>query len=123
MKRILAILTAALALMAVSCEGNKSEDDDDTIEVTEANLQGTWEGAVEHDHGQGYPQKWRIQINGKDYTTWHTHQTAGSSYDDVQGLKTVGNKEKGTWVYAGGVLTLTPNEQYASYAITFIPKP
>ena len=51
MKRILAILTAALALMAVSCEGNKSEDDDDTIEVTEANLQGTWEGAVEHDFG------------------------------------------------------------------------
>lgn len=119
MKRILAILTAALALMAVSCEGNKSEDDDDdTIEVTEANLQGTWEGAVEHDFAQGYPQKWRIQINGKEYTTWHTHQTAGSINDDVQGLKTVGNKEKGTWAYAAGVLTLTPKEQYASYAIT-----
>ena len=116
MKRILAILTAALALMAVSCEGNKSEDDDDdTIEVTEANLQGTWEGAVEHDFGQGYPQKWRIQINGKEYTTWHTHQTAGTTYDEVQGLKTVGNKEKGTWAYADGVLTLTPKEQYASY--------
>ena len=67
MKRILAILTAALALMAVSCEGNKSDDDDDdTIEVTEANLQGTWEGAVEHDFAQGYPQRWRIQINGKE---------------------------------------------------------
>ena len=115
MKRILAILTAALALMAVSCEGNKSEDDDDTIEVTEANLQGTWEGAVEHDFAQGYPQKWRIQINGKEYTTWHTHQTAGTTYDEVQGLKTVGNKEKGTWAYADGVLTLTPKEQYASY--------
>lgn len=116
MKRILAILTAALSLMAVSCEGNKSEDDDDdTIEVTEANLQGTWEGAVEHDFGQGYPQKWRIQINGKEYTTWHTHQTAGTTYDEVQGLKTVGNKEKGTWAYADGVLTLTPKEQYASY--------
>ena len=117
MKRLLAILTAALALMAVSCEGNKS-DDDDTIEVTEANLKGTWEGGVEHDFAQGYPQKWRIQFNGKEYTTWHTSQTAGSINDDVPSLKTVGDKEKGTWVYTGGVLTLTPKEQYASCAIT-----
>lgn len=35
-----------------------------------------------------------------------------------KGLKTVGNKEKGTWEYADGILTLTPKEQWASYAIT-----
>lgn len=117
MKRILAFLTAALALIAVSSceETGKDEPEDDKLEVNEANLQGTWEGGVEHDFAQGYPQRWRIQISGKDYTTWHTHQTAGTTYDEVQGLKTVGNKEKGTWAYADGVLTLTPKEQYASY--------
>ena len=116
MKRFLAFLTAALALMAISsCEENGKDEPDDKLEVNEANLQGTWEGGVEHDLAQGYPQRWRIQINGKEYTTWHTHQTAGTTYDEVQGLKTVGNKEKGTWAYADGVLTLTPKEQYASY--------
>ena len=117
MKRILAFLTAALALMAISSceETGKDEPDDDKLEVNEANLSGTWEGGVEHDFGQGYPQKWRIQFDGKDYTTWHTHQTLGTTNDEVQGLKTVGNKEKGTWEYANGVLTLTPKEQYASY--------
>ena len=54
----------------------------------------------------------------KNYTTWHTHQTAGSINDDEQGLKTVGNKEKGTWEYSDGVLTFTPKQQWASYAIT-----
>ena len=117
MKRILALLTAALALMAIhSCEKNgQDEPDDDTIEVNEANLKGTWEGGLEHDFAQGYPQNWRIQFDGQNYTTWHTHQTAGSTLDEVQGLKTVGNKEKGTWAYADGVLTLTPKEQFASF--------
>ena len=120
MKRFLALMTAALALMAVSSceETGKDEPEDDKLEVNEGNLKGTWEGGVEHDFAQGYAQKWRIQFDGQNYTTWHTHQTAGSINDDVQGLKTVGNKEKGTWAYADGVLTLTPKEQYASYAIT-----
>lgn len=114
MKRFFAFMMAALALMAISsCDGK--DEPQDTIEVNETNLKGTWEGSVEHDFGQGYPQKWRIQFDGQNYTTWHTYLTAGSTYDDVQGLKTVGDKEKGTWTYANGVLTLTPTECYASY--------
>lgn len=116
MKRILAFLTAALALIAFSsCDHTGKNESKETLEVNEVNLQGTWEGGVDHDFGQGYPQKWRVQFDGKNYTTWHTTQTLGSTYDEVQGLKTVGNKEKGTWAFADGVLTLTPREQYASY--------
>ena len=117
MKRILVFLTAALALMTVpSCDKTgKDENDDKEVEVNEANLKGTWEGGVERDFGQGYPQKWRVQFDGKNYTTWHTTQTLGSTNDEIKGLKTVGNKEKGTWEFADGVLTLTPSEQYASY--------
>ncbi len=117
MRKILAFLTASLALMAVSSCDNagKEEPDDETIEVNEANLKGTWEGGVERDFAQGYPQKWRIQFDGKGYTTWHTYQTEGTIYDEVKGMKTVGNKEKGSWTYADGILTLTAKEQYASY--------
>lgn len=116
MKRILSFLTAALALMAVSaCDHTGKDDPDEKLEVNETNLKGTWEGGVERDFGQGYPQKWRIQFDGKSYTTWHTTQTLGSTNDEIQGLKTVGDKEKGTWEFADGVLTLTPKEQYASY--------
>ena len=114
MKKIFALSLAALALVA-ACEQTNKDKDEETVAVTEANLQGTWEGSVEHDFAQGYPQAWRIKFEGKTYTTWHTHQTAGTINDEVQGLKTVGNKEKGTWAYEDGVLVLTPSEQYASY--------
>ena len=120
MNRFFALTLAALALVAVSCEEVGNDKDDQTVEVTEANLQGTWEGSVEHDFAQGYPQTWRIKFEGKTYTSWHTHLTAGTINDDVQGLKTVGNKEKGTWEYSGGTLVLTPAEQYASYYETLI---
>ena len=117
MKRLIALLAVTLALLAIySCEKTKQDEpEDETLEVNEANLKGTWEGGLEHDFAQGYPQRWRIQFDGKNYTTWHTHQTLGSTLDEVQGLKTVGNKEKGTWAYADGVLILTPKEQFASY--------
>ncbi len=117
MKKLLALAGIAAAMMlAVSCDPeNNNDDDKDVIEINPENLAGTWEGGVEHDFGQGYPQNWRIRIDGENYTTWHTHQTAGSTMDEVQGLKTVGNKEKGTWAFDSGVLTLTPKEQYASY--------
>ena len=118
-KRLFALFAAAgLAFFAISCEKNGSDEKDDPVVIDEVSLAGTWEGGVEADFAQGYPQKWRIRFEGKNYITWHTHQTAGSINDDVQGLKTVGNKEQGTWEYADGVLTLTPSRMWASYVIT-----
>ena len=117
MKRLFFYLSIALAAAACGPEGPEDHEEDN-IEVSEANLKGTWQGSVDADFAQGYPQTWRIHFDGTNYTTWHTHQTAGSINDDVQGLKTVGNKEKGTWEYADGIRTLTPKEQWASYAIT-----
>ena len=93
-------------------------DDDKTPEVTEAKLKGIWDGSLEHDFGQGYYQRWRLKFEGKTYTSWHTHQTAGTTNDEVQGLKTVGNKEQGTWEYTDGRLILTPAKQWASYYLT-----
>lgn len=116
MKKIVVLSVALLAFLFAGCDKTqKTDDEEKTVEITEATLSGTWEGGVEADFAQGYPQKWRIRFEGKAYTTWHTHKTAGSIKDEVQGLKTVGNKEKGTWEYADGVLTLTPKEQFASY--------
>ena len=113
MKKLLVLLTATLSMMAVtSCDKNEQ---DEPVQVNAANLKGTWEGGVERDSAQGYPQRWRIQFDGEDYTTWHTHLTLGSEDDEVQGLKTVGNKDNGNWTYADGVLKLIPNEQYTSY--------
>jgi hypothetical protein len=120
MNKLQYLLFAAIALIAVACNNDdkKDQEDEKTIEITEAFLNGTWEGGVEADLAQGYPQNWRIKFDGNEYTTWHTHQTVGTINDDVEGLKTVGNKEKGTWTYADGILTLTPQQQWASYAIT-----
>ena len=117
MKRLIALLAVTLALLAIySCEKTKQDEpEDETLEVNEANLKGTWEGGVEHDFAQGYYQRWRIQFDGKNYTSWHTHLTAGSTKDDVQGVKTVGNKEQGTWEYVDGALVLTPKKMWASY--------
>ena len=119
MKKIVVLSAALLACLFAGCDKTqKSDDEDKTVEITEATLSGTWEGSVEADFAQGYPQKWRIRFDGNAYTTWHTHKTEGSVNDDIQGLKTVGNKEQGTWEYVGGVLTLTPAKQWASYVIT-----
>ena len=112
---LLAGVFAALSLFTSCDPSDEPNGGRDGLEITAENLKGTWEGGVERDKAQGYPQQWRIQFDGDKYTTWHTHQTSGTIYDDVQGLKTVGNKEKGTWTYADGVITLTPSEQYASY--------
>lgn len=118
-KFLIAVTTALLALSFASCNdnGKENEDDNAALEINETTLAGTWEASVEHDFAQGYPQKWRIKFEGSAYTTWHTHQTAGGTGDDVQGLKTVGNKEQGTWEYADGVLTLIPEKQWASFAV------
>lgn len=96
----------------------KTPEIPDEVEISEEALKGTWDGEVEHDFAQGYYQRWRIAFDGNSYTSWHTHQTAGATGDDVQGLKTVGNKEQGTWEYKDGTLVLTPSKQWASYVIT-----
>ena len=88
------------------------------LTVSEETLQGTWDGYLEHDFAQGYYQRWRIHFDGKNYTSWHTHLTAGSTNDEVQGLKTVGDKAEGTWEYKDGKLVLTPKKMYASYYLT-----
>ncbi len=65
MKKLLALAGIAAAMMlAVSCDPeNNNDDDKDVIEINPENLAGTWEGGVEHDFAQGYPQNWRIQID------------------------------------------------------------
>ena len=118
MKKLIALAGFAALLLAAACDPTDGPENKDKVEVNATHLAGTWEGGLEHDFAQGYPQQWRFKFEGDQYTSWHTHQTAGSINDDEQGLKTVGNKEKGTWTYENGQLILTPSEQYASYAIT-----
>ena len=117
MKKLLTLAAIAVAMMfAAACDPSGNDPDPKTIDLT--GIDGTWEGELEHDFAQGYYQKWRIKFEGDKYTTWHTHQTVGTINDEVQGLKTVGNKEIGKWAFEDGSIILTPSEQYASYAIT-----
>ena len=73
---------------------------------------------MEHDFAQGYYQRWRVQFDGKNYTAWHTHQIVGTIYNEDMSLKTVGDKEQGTWEYKDGALILTPKKMWASYYLT-----
>lgn len=91
---------------------------DKTVNVTAETLKGTWDATIEHDMAQGYSQRRRLYFDGQNYTSWHTHLTAGTINDADQGLKTVGNKEQGTWEYVDGKLILTPSKQWASYYLT-----
>lgn len=123
MKKLNFWLLASLfvAAFTLSACGDDEENNENVtppngnVEVNAENLKGTWDGAVEHDFAQNYYQRWRIHFDGENYTTWHTHQTVGSINDEEQGLKTVGNKEQGTWKYENGKLVLTPTKQWASY--------
>ena len=111
---LVSLFVAAFTLSACGDDDDKSPKDD-TVKVTEETLKGTWDGVLEHDMAQGYYQRWRVQFDGKNYTSWHTHQTVGSTKDDEQGIKTVGDKEQGTWEYVDGALLLTPKKMWASY--------
>jgi len=123
MKRsIVRISTAALLALAVSglfasCDPEETQNENETVEVTEASLQGTWQGEVEKDMAQGYFQKYRVSFSGKNYTLWHAYQELIKA-DGEFSLETVGDKEKGTWEYADGKLTFTPKEQFASHFIS-----
>lgn len=122
MKKLFVLFAAAiLALVSVSCMKQNGEESQSHLEINATTLAGTWEGGVQADYAQGYEQKWRITFDGKNYTFWHTHMTAGSTQDEVQGVKTVGNKESGTWEYTGGMLVFTPQKQFASYYLTMNP--
>lgn len=112
------LFVAAFTLSACGDDEENNEivtPPNENVEVNSENLKGIWDGFVEADFAQGYYQRWKIYFDGDNYTTWHTHLTAGSINDDVQGLKTVGNKEQGTWKYENGKLVLTPTKQWASY--------
>ena len=124
-KLLIAVATALLALAFASCNdnGKENEDDNAALEINETTLAGTWEASVEHDFAQGYPQKWRIKFEGNSYTTWHTTQIIGPIGDDDKNLKTVGNKEQGSWEYADGMIVLIPAKQWASYVQTSMTPP
>ena len=114
----LSLFVAAFTLSACGDDKDDNPPKDEKIEVTEANLKGTWDGSVEHDFAQGYYQRWRVQFDGKNYTAWHTHQIVGTIYNEDMSLKTVGDKEQGTWEYKDGALILTPKKMWASYYLT-----
>lgn len=114
----LSLFVAAFTLSACGDDKDDNPPKDEKIEVTEANLKGTWDGSVERDFAQGYYQRWRVQFDGKEYTAWHTHQIVGTINDQDMSLKTVGNKEQGTWEYKDGALILTPKKMWASYYLT-----
>ena len=116
------LFVAAFTLSACGSDDDKDDGNkppkDESLDVTEANLKGTWDGSLEHDFAQGYYQRWRVQFDGKNYTAWHTHQIVGTINDQDMSLKTVGNKEQGTWEYKDGALILTPKKMWASYYLT-----
>jgi hypothetical protein len=114
----LSLFVAAFTLSACGDDKDDNPPKDEKIEVTEANLKGTWDGSLEHDFAQGYYQRWRVQFDGKNYTAWHTHQITGTIYNEDMSLKTVGDKEQGTWEYKDGALILTPKKMWASYYLT-----
>ena len=130
MKKLNFWLCASLFLAAFTLSACGGDDDDnnnnnvsdppvdETVKVSEGTLKGTWDGFLEHDFAQGYYQRWRIHFDGKNYTSWHTYQRTGTINDEDPGLKTVGNKEEGTWEYTDGQLILTPSRKWASYYLT-----
>jgi len=116
----LSLFVAAFTLSACgddNDDGNKPPKDE-SLAVTESNLKGIWDGSLERDFAQGYYQRWRVQFDGKNYTAWHTHQITGTIYNEDMSLKTVGDKEQGTWEYKDGALILTPKKMWASYYLT-----
>ena len=122
MKKLFLFIAAAMfTLVAVSCMKQNGDNGKIHLEINATTLAGTWEGGVDADYAQGYMQKWRITFEGKKYSYWHAFMTDGSRQDEVQGVKTVGKKESGTWEYTGGKLVLTPRQQYASYYLTINP--
>ena len=114
----LSLFVAAFTLSACGDDKDDNPPKDEKIEVTEANLKGIWDGSLEHDFAQGYYQRWRVQFDGKNYTAWHTHQIVGTIYNEDMSLKTVGNKEQGTWEYKDDILILTPKKMWASHYLT-----
>ena len=126
MKKFLALATMAAALLAaVSCEPgvNGNNDEPKNLEVTAENLAGTWECFVEHDFAQGYEQKYRVTFKGENYTMWHMHQVLYNETGEWGSLTRVGNKYSGTWEYADGTITFTPQKAYASYFQNSIDPP
>ena len=114
----LSLFVAAFTLTACGDDKDDNPPKDESLAVTEANLKGIWDGSLERDFAQGYYQRWRVQFDGKNYTAWHTHQIVGTIYNEDMSLKTVGDKEQGTWEYKDGALILTPKKMWASYYLT-----
>ena len=115
MKKLFLVLSAAvLVLVALSCTKKNADEKETAMEVNETSLKGTWEVDIVNDFAQGYHRKYRIEFNGKNYTFWDMHQMASTGED----LHDVGNKEKGTWTFANGNLTLKASKMFASYFIS-----
>ena len=114
----MSLFVAALTLSACGDDDTNNPPKDETLKVTAENLKGTWDATIEHDMAQGYYQRRRILFDGQNYTSWHTHLTAATINDADQSVKTVGNKEQGTWEYKDRMLILTPSKQWSSYYLT-----
>jgi hypothetical protein len=95
--------------------GDIDDSENNPPQVNEETIKGIWDGSLEHDFAQGYYQRWRVQFDGKNYTSWRTHQMVGTASQADLGLQTVGSKSQGTWEYVDGALVLTPEKMWDSY--------
>lgn len=78
----------------------------------ESELKGTWEGTS--DSGKQY----RISFDGKKFTRWEVYSQYGKLAEDGDYVTfNACIKESGTWKYAKGELTLTPDHRWNSYII------
>ena len=122
MKKLMILAGIAAMMLAGACT-EKNDPQKDTLEVTAANLAGTWEKYIEHDFAQGYQQKYRVNFKGQEYTLWHMHQEVQTINGQYGSLVCVGDKFTGTWEYKEGNLVLTHDSKKASYYMNSINPP
>ena len=111
MKRVILML-ATVALFA-AC----NQDTDDNTAVQESELVGTWDGASE-GFAAGHGKRYRITFTGNEFTRWECSYEYGKLEEGGTDVSfRVCMKESGTWTYANGTLTLSPNKKWNSYII------
>lgn len=118
MKRLFVLAGIIILAMTLAVACDPEPKNEETLEVNETNLAGTWEKYIEHDFARGYEQKYRITFSGKNYTMWHMYQELKREDGEWKGLTYVGDKYTGTWEYVNGVLKLTHKTASSSYFIS-----
>ena len=95
-------------------------EEEDSLELTEANLEGTWESSVFVDFAQGYQRKYRLAISGSSYAMWKAYQEFLKVQGDDQGqVYLVGDKYSGSWSVSGKTLILKPSDWKASHRLVY----